>query len=498
MTFLRSVKWRIFIVAWILYSAHFATNVVREHYPAFSIAERGTFRVDQYQGFHSDIFVHRDGHSVIGNQVLVSVLAAIPLFVFDPLLDAVERYSQARLGSAVADTAEYRTDKPMRREFFNLVRERGLELRFGAATVVTSVFFMAPATALFLVYFYGVLIGRGVSTALAAQLTFLLGFGTPLFFRTSTLNHNLFVMYAMFISFVLLWSNVDASGPAGTKRRLLAGFFAGVTLATDYVGVVLMPLLWAYCVLSRRRATTWRTAVTESAAMVLGSLPPLAFLLYSQWAMYGNPFLPGQYWMPNQNIYVNEGARGFTLPDLQLLWMCLFDPSFGMFTWAPVLVVALLPVPRARTGLVVPAFERRWVAATGVALLVFASMNQYSRLQFNSGFRYLLPLVPFLMVVIADQWARFDRRLRWVILGAAVLHSWVLTVYREPVPRSWQLFFIEGPQLPWYRVLSMTGNADSPWLGTTWVPSLLLVLTSATVVAVWRFGARLESRNGHE
>jgi hypothetical protein len=78
LAFLRSRRWRIFLIAWIVYSVHFATNVVREHYPAFSLAEHGTFRVDEYQGFHSDIFVHRDGHSVIGNQVFVSMLAAVP------------------------------------------------------------------------------------------------------------------------------------------------------------------------------------------------------------------------------------------------------------------------------------------------------------------------------------------------------------------------------------------------------------------------------------
>ncbi len=380
MTFLRSVRWRLFVVAWILYSVHFATNVVREHYPAFALAEHGTFFVDEYRGFHADIFEHR-GHAVVGNQVLVSVLAAVPLFIFDPVLDAVERYSVARLqAAAVPAAAEDRTDKPLRRQFFQLVRERGLDLRFGAATVVTSAFFMAPLMALFLVYFYGVLQRRGVTSPLAVELTFLLGFGTPLFFRASTLNHNVFVMYAMFIAFMLLWASADAAGPAGTRRRLWAGFFAGLTLATDYVGIVLMPLLWGYALWSRRWSAaapaTWRAAVWESRFMVLGSLPPIAFLLYSQWAMYGNPFLPGQYRMPNQNIYVTEGARGFTLPDLELLVMGLFDPSFGLFTWGPVLALALLPVPRSWTGLLVPRLERRWIAAASVALLVFASMNQ--------------------------------------------------------------------------------------------------------------------------
>ncbi|HUU36475.1 MAG TPA: hypothetical protein VMW48_20560, partial [Vicinamibacterales bacterium] len=142
--------------------------------------------------------------------------------------------------------------------------------------------------------------------------------------------------------------------------------------------------------------------------------------------------------------------------------------------------------------------ERRWIAAVSVALLVFASMNQYSRLQFNSGFRSLVPLVPLLILVLAEHWRRFNPRLRWAIMGVAVLHSWVLTVYREPVGRSWQLFFAEGPQLPWYRVLSMTGNPDSPWLGTVWVPSVLLALTLALVVALWRYGARMESRYGHD
>ena len=96
MRFLASRKWRLFIVLWIVYSVHFATNVVREHYPAFSLVDHGTFRVDEYQGFHPDIFVHTDGHSVIGNQVFVSMLAAVPLLVFDPVLDALERYSREK------------------------------------------------------------------------------------------------------------------------------------------------------------------------------------------------------------------------------------------------------------------------------------------------------------------------------------------------------------------------------------------------------------------
>ena len=84
---LRSDRARLFLTCWILFSAHFATNVVREHYPAFSLAEHGHFRLDEYVDYdeeppsalHSDIFVHTDGHAYINNNVGASIVAAIPL-----------------------------------------------------------------------------------------------------------------------------------------------------------------------------------------------------------------------------------------------------------------------------------------------------------------------------------------------------------------------------------------------------------------------------------
>lgn len=496
MTLLASRRWRLFLVIWIVYSLHFATNVVREHYPAFSVAQHGTFRVDEYQGFHADIFRHVDGHSVIGNQVLVSVLAAVPLFVFEPVLDRLEAYSKARIAREGVRDAAYRTDKPNRVAFFRLVKERGLDLRFGAATVVTSVFFMAPITAAFLVYFYGVLRRRGMTESEAGTVALLGAFCTPLFFRQSTLNHNMFVMYAMFIAFCVLWDR-PMDEPLPPRKLAIAGFFGGLTLATDYVGVIILPLLWGYFVVSRARQVSWLTAVRESFPMVLGSLPPIAFLLYSQWAMYGNPFLPGQYWMPDQNIYTSTGARGFTLPDPEIFVDSLIGSDYGMYSWGPLLLLSLWPargIPDE--ALVVPRLERRWLIATWWVFLLFTAANQYSRLQFNSGFRYLIPLVPFLLLEVADRWRRLTTPVKVAVAVATLIHSWVLTVFREPVLRSWRLFLDEGIQLPWYRVLSLTSGPGNPLMGTWWIPTLLIAATTAFVWTLWRYGTRLERVHG--
>ena len=83
-----SLKTRLFLTAWIVFSLHFATNMVREHYPAFSLVEDGTLKVDRYRDFHPDIFVHTDGHAVVGNNVAASIVAAVPLFVFNPVPEA--------------------------------------------------------------------------------------------------------------------------------------------------------------------------------------------------------------------------------------------------------------------------------------------------------------------------------------------------------------------------------------------------------------------------
>jgi hypothetical protein len=70
-------------------------------------------------------------------------------------LTNLQRYSLEKKAKQAEPPADYRIDKPNRVQFFRIVKERGLDLRFGAATFITTAFFMAPATALFLVYFYG-------------------------------------------------------------------------------------------------------------------------------------------------------------------------------------------------------------------------------------------------------------------------------------------------------------------------------------------------------
>jgi len=491
------MKVRIFLTAWIIFSVHFATNTVREHYPAFSLIEQGTFKVDRYLDFHPDIFQHQDGHAYVGNNVAASVIAAVPLLVFKPVLDWLERYEQEKIKDRPPQTEYRNTDHPNSQAFYSVVSQKGLTLRFGAATVVTSVFLMAPLSAGLVVLMFSILIERGVATRLAVWLAFLFAFGTPIFFRTGVLNHNMMVMYAAFVAFHLLWVRPGGTQPVSVTRRTIAGVLGGFCFALDYSGIIPLALLFAYLVVNRARTTGWWPSIRESVPFVLATVPPVLFLLYSQWSMFGDPFMPGQYWMPDvstspvfgtfRNPHSTEGFRGFTWPAADLFLLNFFSPSYGMYTYGPLLILGMIPVSSyRRTDLILPKPERWFVAALVTSLLLFCAANQYSRIQENSGFRYLVPLIPFVFLQLSDHLVRMPRQ--WLLLLSipVLLNSWFIAMVREPVPESWGRVLSEGIQLPWLHVLTLV-LPPGHVLGSVYIPLAVLAATAGVVALVWRF-----------
>ena len=92
----RQTGWRLFWTAWIVYALHFATDVVREHYPALALGDHFSFTLEGYCGLHPDLFETPGRGCHIGNNPGVSMLAAIPYALARLVIDPVVARVQAR------------------------------------------------------------------------------------------------------------------------------------------------------------------------------------------------------------------------------------------------------------------------------------------------------------------------------------------------------------------------------------------------------------------
>jgi hypothetical protein len=468
---------------------HFATNISREHYPAMTLAERGTLAVDEYLDLHPDLFVAPTGHAVINNPPGVSILAAVPLVIGRPLMDWAERRAKAHLPSNREDiSATYHDPRPNRQRFFRLSRERGLDLKFGVVAVLTAAGLMAPMTAGFAVLLFRLLAGLGVEVREALLWAVASVFATPLFFRAAYLNHNHVLGLLVFLAFVLLW-RYRATAP----RLLSAGALAGWSVFCDYSAILPLIFLGVWAVFEgvdggAGSASTLPARTRRGLLFAAGAFGPLAGLVIYQWWAFGSPFTVPQAVMPPTQ-YSGAGYNGFAWPQPDLIFANLFDLRFGVFAAAPVLLLAL---PGAWL------MPRAWLTARQTwlifgfmsAFVLFCSANQFGRLQWNTGIRYLIPLVPFLFLYTIPVLRRLPPIVKQLILIGSVAQAWVLAMARESVPDSWTRVLTGGPELPWLTVLGKTAAQYAPMLSERPSPLPLLLIATVAIACVWWTPAR--------
>jgi hypothetical protein len=467
-----------------VYGLHFATNIVREHYPAFSLAERGTLRVDPYLGLHPDLFALEGRGAFINNNPGASLFGAVPYLIVRPGVDAVvARVQAARARAGGPGEARYDApEHPNSQRFFAETRARGLDVRFGLASLAIHALGVAPLGAACALVMRRLLRRRGVSESGATLLALLFAFGTPVFFRGGFLNQNLLVAQLELLAFAL----VDRAGERAPSplRLAAAGACLGAGVLCDYSGVVPLAVLGLWTAADCARRDGFAAGGRAAAWLAIGGAPPLLGLLgYQAWA-FGNPFLPAQHYMPaSEYEFAGRGYAGVSAPALDLLLQNLVDPRFGLFAFGPLLVLALAaPFAARREGALLGGREVALALALFVALLLFASSIQYGRLQWNTGVRYLVPAVPLLFLASAAVLVRLPRPVAWIAGALAVFHGFCLAMVREDVPTSLATVLREGPKLPWLTVLGRMGGQYLDALGGL-RPTPLLFLGVLAVLA---------------
>jgi len=483
----RGIQVRLFLTCWVIYALHFSPFVTRELYLVLSLAEHHSQKVDDYAGLHPDLVTFPGRGTFMTNNPGASMAAAVPYWLALPVMNRIAPVKPPQPGEDVrVDTKEQRL---MRIWFYQKAREKGLDVRLGAAASFTAVFFMAPLAALSALLMFRLFGHLGYGTRGSLWLALLYAFGTPVFFRAATLSLNLFVTLLGLAGVVLLW------WPAGTRpqwekwRYILAGFLGGYAVLTDYSGAVSAATLGLYGFALQVKKKKFLPGLRFSLWFLAGAAPPVLALLWWQWLCYGNPWLPAQMHMPTQifkGLY--ESERGVGWPKAQILWGLLFDPLYGLLVFAPIFGLVLYHFVVLRRGESrLPGHVVVFTWSFFAALMLFLSCIHYTmRHQWQEGVRYIVPVVPFFFLLLAEVLERIPRWIAYTAGALAVLEMWCLAMVREHPLVSIERVFMRGPELPWLTTLIKTAAQNAPALAEGASPFGLFLIVGVVIWGMWR------------
>ncbi|NOT48113.1 MAG: hypothetical protein HOP17_10250, partial [Acidobacteria bacterium] len=207
---------------------------------------------------------------------------------------------------------------------------------------------------------------------------------------------------------------------------------------------------------------------------------------------FGYPLLPAQSYMPPAN-YTELGFKGFSLPRFDLLTETAFNIRYGLFTSAPILLLALIvPVWLRKKSRLLERRELVFVVSFIALFFVFCSANQYGRMQFYLGVRHIVPVAPFMFLLAANVLLKMPRIPAALIGTFATYWSWCLVMYRD-VEFGFGIFdavknvTFEGFRLPWLLTLDRMGYVQN----ATVMP--LMILCAAAIWILWSIGRMQET-----
>ena len=480
-----SPVWRIFLTVWLVYSVFATTNVVRETYLAISLGTAATVRVDPYLGLHPDLFEIPGRGSYINSNPGASMVGAIPYAVLVRPAIALA----VRLRPEIAQPkppAAYDDPRPNRTRFMNLARERGLDIILGLAAIGTGVTVMATLGALATVLMFLFLRARLPDERQAAALALVFAFATPTFFRAAFLNQNAIVAHLVLMTWILMVGLTPRTHgtPRPARTTGAIGLIVGFALVCDFSAIPFAVVFGLWILWDAWQRGGFAAAVRDGAIYGAGAALSVSILFLYQWAAFGNPLWPAQRYMPPTEYSV-RGWLGFTTPTTELLWGNLFDLRYGLFAFCPLILVAVA-APWVRVKSWSPTrMELGWIAAAFIGLLVFCSATQFANLQWNTGVRYMMPILPLVFLAAVPVLLAMPRVAMWTLAAVSALINLAASMFREDVPTSLRLLFTDGPTLPVLLVLDKMASGYNLGLpaGLFWI---LAAMMTVVLVLVWR------------
>jgi hypothetical protein len=445
----------------------------------FAVVEDGTFQIDQYVA--NTVDYAKVGEHYYSDKAPGAALLGIPLYaalapVLDtPLLSSVTTRLESH--SAFAGT--------LRTEGSGVSAQK---VRFAIVQVFLSLLLAAlPTAALAALIFLWLEV---VTPAVLPRLVVALGYGlaTPAFAYANAFYGHQLSAFLLFAAFYLL---ARAPTHIGVGRALGVGLLLGYAFVTEYpVALMIVPLgLYALYAFWQRRQLApifW---------LATGGLVVAAGWMWYNVTIFGGPLELGY---SRSELWTDQHHTGFmslTTPTLDAVWGITFSPFRGLFLLAPWLLLALPGfVLWWRAG----RLRAEWWLALSITVAIFL-FNAASSMWwggFAIGPRYLLPMLPFLVLPIGFVLAAWGDRL-WlrIVTGFGLLWSliavWSMTLAEQAFPSD----ALRNPWLehvlPNWAIGNVARNAGTILgLAGAWSLAPLFVVLAGVAGVWWWLAAR--------
>ena len=361
--------------------------------------------------------------SVVQNPPLVNALIGLPLrLAFRPALPP-----------AMTD-AVFQDWLTLGQQFMWQTNDNGLQMLFVGRLAVAWLTLLLAAL---LARWAGRWWGAGAALVALLLVTFDPNILAHSALATTDLGTAVFIVVAAYAVW-RYWQLADTSGQPGWRRYTLTGVAIGLALAGKFSGVILLPallliLLWRILAKTERRG--WLRPFLEVAGWLVVGTAVFLLIYRFDWAALHMDF-------SLQQAHQLEGHSSFLLGQTNVGgWWYYFPVLFAVKTPLPILLLLA-------GGLALLVWQRPWPwAQVWLWLLVggFAAASLISRV--NIGYRYLLPILPLLFVLLAALW-RNRGRWRW-LMGLGLLWLAVESLWLHPAYLAYFNQLVSGPANGW-------------------------------------------------